>query len=159
MKAKKQIITTQDIDIDITDVTLLSIEEYEDNEDIIPLVDVDNLYWLRSPGSDRYAAACVCDDGSADYYGSIVCIGFNAVRPVMRLSESEISGLSAGDKIEMAGYTWTILHGGLALCDAIVGRTAFRKDWQAEDANVYESSDIKKWLENWATENGIEVQK
>ena len=156
MKAKKQIITTQDIDLAITDVTLLSIEEYEANKNIIP--PIHDCWWLRSPGSDSSNVANVYDDGyvnddNVDYD--------NNVRPVvaLRLSESCISNLDVGDKIEMAGYTWTMLRDGLALCDDVVGRAAFRKDWKAKDANVYEVSDIKKWLEKWAVENGIEVQK
>lgn len=156
MKAKKHIITTQDIDLVITDVTLLSIEEYEANKDSIP--PIFECWWLRSPGSDSSNVANVYDDGyvnddNVDYD--------NNVRPVvaLRLPESGISNLNVGDKIEMAGHTWTILRDGLALCDDVVGRAAFRKDWKAKDANVYEASDIKKWLQEWATENGIKVQK
>lgn len=154
MKAKKHIITTQDIDLVITDVTLLSIEEYEANKDSIP--PIFECWWLRSPGSDSSNVANVYDDGyvnddNVDYD--------NNVRPVvaLRLPESGISNLNVGDKIEMAGHTWTILRDGLALCDDVVGRAAFRKDWKAKDANVYEVSDIKKWLERWAFENGINV--
>ena len=50
---------------------------------------------------------------------------------------------------------WTMIGDSLALCDDVVGSCAFRKNWKAQDANIYEKSDIKKWLENWAEENGI----
>lgn len=159
MKAKKQIITTQDIDLAITDVTLLSIEEYEANKEIIP--HVDDCWWLRSPGYYSDSVAGVEYDGSVYYPGDVVDVGCNAVRPVVALrpSESGIPNLNVGDKIEMAGYTWTILRDELALCDDVVGCTEFRKDGNAKDANAYEVSDIKKWLKKWAAENGIEVKK
>lgn len=161
MKAKKKIITitTRNIEFDIAEITLLSTEEYETNKEIIPHVDV--CWWLRAPGYYSDTVACVEYDGSVYYPGDVVDVGCNAVRPVVALrpSEASIPNLTVGDKIEMAGYTWTILRDELALCDDVVGCTEFRKDGNAKDANAYEVSDIKKWLEKWAVENGIEVQK
>lgn len=58
----------------------------------------------------------------------------------------------------LAGYTWTVISDKYILCDRIVEKTPFRQDWEAPDANVYEKSDIKRWLENWAQEKGIEVE-
>lgn len=159
MKAKKQTITTQDIDIDIAEITLLSTEQYEANKDIIP--HIDNWWWLRSPGYDNRSAAYVNYGGSVRYIGSDVSYDIGAVRPVvvmaLRLTESSITNLNVGDKIEMVGHRWTMLRGGMALCDDIVGQIAFREDWRAIDVNVYDASDVKKWLQEWADENGIEV--
>ena len=58
---------------------------------------------------------------------------------------------------ELAGHTWTVIADDLVLCDDIVGYACFRKDHNAKDANDYEASDVKKWLENWAVENGIVI--
>ena len=37
----------------------------------------------------------------------------------------------------------------------ISGSLEIRKDWKAPDANDYEKSDVKIWLERWASEKGI----
>lgn len=38
-------------------------------------------------------------------------------------------------------------------------QSAFRTSWSASDANIYSASDVKVWLENWATEQGIMPDK
>lgn len=155
MKVEKQIISYEQMDIDITDITLLSIEEYERCMDIVPLID--GRWWLRSPGSNTSRAARVYSNGLVSNYGYDVCNDSSVVRPVVvvRLSES----FNPGDKLRFAGHTWTIIAPDMALCDEGVGRCAFRKNLEAPDANVYEASDVKKWLEAWARENGIEPKE
>ena len=152
MKVQKHIITTEERDIDIAKITLLSVAEYKAcNPRIPPIKDV---WWLRSPGYYSSLVTFVfANGGGVNHRGDGVDYDKNAVRPVLRISNYESFDLS--DKFDMAGYTWTVIADGLAICDRIVGRTAFRKDWKAEDANDYEKSDVKKWLENWAKEKGL----
>lgn len=137
--------TEKEVDI-IRDITLLSIAEYEKYKDIIPLVD--GWWWLRSPGYYSDRAARVLLDGVVDIYGDFVeYYDSTAVRPALIFSPKP--SLKKGDKIYLAGYTWTIISRDMMLCDDVVGYTYFRKDWEAKNANDYKASDIKKWLHNW----------
>lgn len=151
MIAQKQIITTEPVDIKITGITLLSVEEYEACKDVIPRAV--SWWWLRSPSAHyvKYVAYVVYDGW---VYDLNVDFGTGA-RPALQISNLASVNLSIGDKLMLAGRTWTVISGTLALCDDIVGETKFREDWKMPDANNYEKSDVKKWLENWARERGI----
>ena len=152
MKATK--IVKQEIDLAITEITLLSREEYKTAKNVISYVK--NLWWLRSPATNTSEeAGIVCLDGWVDY--DIVDDDLIYVRPALRIHNLKASGLDIGNKFSLADYDWTIISNDLALCDDIVGRTCFRKHWGADDANVYDASDVKVWLGNWASENGIVV--
>ena len=158
MKINKLIITQVPMDISIKEITLLSVEEYERYKEHIS--EMNHWWWLRSPGgggrSNGFAAG-INGDGEVDYYGGGVNYNNGIVRPVVVLQLSELESLNpqVGDKLEIAGHTWTMIAENMALCDDSVGRTYFREDWPADDANEYASSDIKKWLEAWAMLNGI----
>jgi len=151
MKAYKQIITTEPIDIQISEVTLLSEEEYEYAKDIIP--SINEWWWLRSPGYTQLTAASVHYGGSLS--SSHVSSDRGCVRPALRFCNLEASNLRIEDKFELAGYKWTIISPELAICDDVVGQSWFQKDWRVEDANIYENSDIKRWLSNWVKERGL----
>ena len=155
MKIEKHIITRVEQDISIKEITLLSVEKYERCKEYIK--PINGWWWLRSPGHIPHYAACIDDYGSVDTCGNFVSVDVEVVRPVvvLRLSESKTPNLQIGDNFEMAGFSWTMIADDMALCDTGVGQTAFRKDWQADDANVYEASDVKKWLERWAKERMI----
>ena len=144
--------------IEIGEITLLSVEEFEAAQENIPVIP--EYWWLRSPGSSNYSAACVCSDGAVYGSGLYVCSDGSVsgrVRPALRISNLASYNLHAKDTIRLARKTWTVISEDLVLCDESVGNCAFRDDYQAPDANVYEKSDVKKWLENWAAENGIEI--
>jgi hypothetical protein len=132
--------------IEINDITLLSKEEYMKYKDNIS--NIDGIWWLQSPGDSRHCAARVCFNGS--HYFSIVSNDDVYVRPVLR-----VDNLKIGIKFTLAEHTWTVISPDLALCDEPIMKSYFRKDWQEEDANVYEVSDIKKNLEKWAEEHNI----
>ena len=148
MKVDKIINTTQQTEIDINDITLLSIEEYEQTKEIVPLVI--QYWWLRSPGTYDNNVAVVLIGGSVNYFGLFVPDSYG-VRPALILN-MQSSNLQIKDKFIFADYTWTVIGENLALCDSVVGTTYFRKDWEAEDSSEYETSDIKKWLEDWLKE-------
>lgn len=132
------------MNLDITAITLLSIEEYKVAEDNIP--PVDNGWWLRSPGGYRFNAACVYPGGVVDDYGATVSFDFVGVRPALRFNPTSLN-LQIGEKVLSGGFTWTHVSEGLLLCDRIITQMPFRKDWQAEDADKYEASDVKKYIE------------
>ena len=155
MKVEKIIKNTKEIDLQIEEITLLSKEEYLAAKDIIPARH--DWWWLRSPYRyDTNYAGVVRSIGNFNY--DPVVDGSDGVSPALKIRDLKSSNLEVGDQIILAGYTWTVISDDYILCDSIVGKTCFRKDWKAPDANVYEKSDIKKWLEAWAKEHGIEVE-
>lgn len=131
----------------IEDITLLSKEEYKQNEDIIPLINVEG-WWLRSH-SKHYANDIHFiwgEDGEIDSYG-LVAEKALAIRPALQISKS--MSLTPGDKLEIFGKSWTVLNDNLVLCDTAINNMLFRKDYNISDANNYETSDIKTYLDNW----------
>ena len=142
----------------IQEITLLSIEEYEEAEEHIPTIR--GWWWLRSPGFASNSAAGVSTDGSVDADGDYVFRTRVVVRPALRVSNLQSLDLQIGDKIfDLAGHTWTVIADDLMLCDDGIGQHCFRDDWEAEDSNVYEASDVKKYLDSWAKKNHIFVRR
>ncbi len=147
-------------EFEITDVTLLSKNEYDTYRDEIAF-DMAQWWWLRSPGSSsKYANFVRNDTGSVGNYAHSVSTDYFGVRPALICDLDDV-GYSVGDKVSGSGYEWTVISDlisvtddpynghGLILCDEIVGQTAFRTDDTASDANVYDVSDVKQWLANW----------
>ena len=149
MKVDQIITITKSAEIEILDVTLLSKEEYEKCKKYIPLLD--KWWWLRSFGNYQGDSAIINNVGSI--FSSDVDLDDAVIRPALSILKSP--SLRIGDKFKLVGYTWTIIDETIALCDSHIGECCFRKDWKAENANVYEVSDVKKHLENWAKENNL----
>ena len=142
----------ENIDLKIDEITLLSKEEYIKLKDVIPIFR--GCWWLRSPGDRGDVAAFVYGE-----YGSVFEAGCRVtevfgVRPALQIKNLSSLNLKIGDKASLFGRQWTVISDSLVLCDAVIGETCFRKDDSAPDANDYEHSDIKQWLENWAAARG-----
>lgn len=143
---KEGIILTQDKQLpDIKGITLLSLEEYQELKPNISLLN--RWWWLRSPGLYDFTAAFVYgDDGRVYAYGHYV-VGAFGVRPALVL---ESSNLQIGDNFEFGNHTFTVISDKkYALCNDSIGDHCFREDWKAKDANDYEASDVKKYIEDW----------
>lgn len=138
------------IDIkNIVSATLLSIDEYEKHKENISKVK--GTWWLRSQGYYDTSAAFVHGVyGYVDDDGGYVGMQFG-VRPALQISNSV--SLQTGEEFAFGEHTFTYLGEGLAICNDIVGKCAFRKDWEALDANNYEKSDVKAYVENWFEKN------
>lgn len=67
------------------------------------------------------------------------------MRPALIL---DATNLDIGDKFKFYNHVWTVISNTYALCDDEFCKMTFRKDLTAKDANVYEKSDIKKYLDN-----------
>jgi len=134
------------VDIEITGATLLSLEEYEEYKNNIPLTK-DWWWWLRSPGYYSYKATVVYCDGSSDNDGDYVDDDGNVIRPALQISN--LGDVEVGDKIKFGGVIFTVISPKYALCDTVIGCGAFREDSEAADANVYEASDVKKFVDEW----------
>ena len=108
-------------------------------------------WWLRSPSDSRYASFvdfagwayyyyCCCDVNDTDR-------GF--VRPALIIN-LESSDLEVGDIFEFGGKEFKILSPTIAwMHKDDIGRCTFRKDWEADNANDYEASDVKKFVDEW----------
>lgn len=137
--------TTQAVNFQIDGVTLLSLEEYNyHRKHINP---ISNYWWLRSPGDYSDSAVYVSGEGNVSYMGNIVSLEFG-VRPALKIN-LESSDFQIGDSFSLKGYTWTIVSKDYALCDTTICKKPFRKDWRAQDANDYEKSEVKEFLEDW----------
>ena len=132
----------------IKGATLLSADEAKQvSEDIRTFW---NWWWLRSPGYSTPNVSYVDEFG--DVGVSIVNRDGGSVRPALQLNLESSDQISDGTKLRIGGYDFTVVcNGKYALCDTSIGRklVVFREDWQAEDANIYEVSDIKKAVDKW----------
>ncbi len=158
MEADRIITTTKKIDLDIQEITLLSIEETKEYLTREQLA-TGSWWWLRSPGFGPFRAAYVDNDGRVSTDGISVDFSHYGVRPALRISSLGSLDLSIGDKIKVGGENWTVISDDLALCENVVGNSCFRYAYTAPDANVYEKSDVKIWLDQWALERGIVTQE
>lgn len=114
-----------------------------------------SLWWLRSPGSCSSSSCIVygnglvgsyCNTGSPDYI----------VRPALKINISN-SDIKVGDAFIFGDKKFKVISETLAwMCDDDIGTCPFRKDWKAEDANIYEASDIKEFIETWFKKAKVE---
>ena len=169
-QAKKTSAPKKRSQIEITGITLLSVDEYMAAREIIG--PIKKRWWLRSPGVLKFKEGEFCemvsdvafvDDeiGVVDEGGENVSESFG-VRPALIISNMGSSDLRIGDKIEIAGCRWTIIPNDMALCDRFIAKGPFRVDDGADDASVYEVSDVKKYIENWWSEadaDGLKIIK
>lgn len=131
---------------------LLSVEEAEQITDGILAYLCD--WWLRSPSDYSDCAASVHSNGSVSHFGDYVDDSLVAVRPALYISNFDSLNLKIyKDIIKVFDKYWIYIGDNKALLmDEPLTTMAFRKDWRAEDVNVYEKSDVKKWLDNWFIE-------
>lgn len=139
-----------EIDLDIAEIMLLSGKEYlHTAKGTVPVLE--EVWWLQEPLiEDVTLLGGVGEDGWVHFY-NVLCR--HGVRPALKVRNLRAFFLNHGDKIEIVGHNWTVISDKIVLCDDIVGHTCFRKD------HVYEAAEIKKWLEYWATENGIVINE
>lgn len=136
-----------DVNLNIVGATLLSIEEAEKLP--LELRKYNLWWWLRSPGHSSYEAAIVYLDGSVDHYGYFVDISMGAVRPALQIKNLKSSNLQIGDVFKFGENEFKIISENIAFCLTEIGNHCFRKDREAENANDYDRSDIKKYVDNW----------
>lgn len=149
MKVEK--IITEVEDLDIVEATLLA---WEAESLPMRLRQYGNWWWLRVPNAFRnYAlnsyASNVDSDGSVDYSGLGVQFSDVAVRPALKVKNLSFSNLKIGDVFTFGGKRFEIISDEIAFCLDDIGTCAFRKDWQVVDANDYEKSDVKKFVDDW----------
>lgn len=132
--------------ITVTGATLLTVEEAEQLPKSI--LNINHPWWLRSPGSDTNNAAYVDFFGDVYDYGACVDYDDCGVRPALNIN-LESSNLSIGDKFTFGDKEFDVVFKDKALCTDIIGECTFRGNWKAFDANDYEASDVKKFVDAW----------
>ncbi len=105
-------------------------------------------WWLRSPGDALTHAAYVYSDGLVNYRGCAAYYADGIVRPALKIDLGS-SGFKIGDKFIFGKKLFKIISNDLAFCLEDIGITRFRNDWKAWDANDYEESDVKKFVDKW----------
>ena len=151
IKMLKEIKITKEEKINILGITLIEDEEYINNNDIISFLG--ERWWTKTPcdvswGTGKYYVRVVEDHGGVPNAG---VKSYLAVRPALIVS-SDSKTIKRGDKIYFGGISWTAITGVnsiLLLADESIGKEQFRAGIRAKDANDYEKSKIKKWLEEW----------
>ena len=124
------------------EITLLTKDEYEQYKDRIPPVNY--WWWLRSPGSCSDDAAYVNGFGSVGNGGGDVNYDDGAVRPVIK---SMSLNFPIGECFIALGNRWVMIDNCMAISqDVITHRQYDPKE------NVWETSELKQWLEEWAKE-------
>lgn len=142
----KRMIEIED-ELNITGATLLSVEEAANLP--VRLGKYDCWWWLRSPGFKQYHSAFVYKSSVIDYGGEYTSNIFGRVRPALIFSNTESSNFKIGDCFSFDGKEFEIISDNLAFCKSDIGHSCFRLDYKAHNANNYEVSDIKKFVDNW----------
>lgn len=125
-------------------ITLLTLEEYNNFKNIIPLINSD-WWWLKDtyPGYSR-SVHCV---GSRGTLNDFDCNNDGGVRPVLKMNLSNLKSLNSGDKIRIGSKSFTILSWDefelVALCDEFIATRMFDPG-----SNEWETSELKQWLKN-----------
>ena len=150
MKIEKLITIKQESNMEITGATLLSSEEYNNYKNRIP--HLDKNWWLRSPGyDDALRAVCVFGDFGFVFNRGDIVYGELGVRPALQINLSS-SNLSVGDEFVIGEHKFTVISESYAISNSDIGYYPFRKDSKADNANNYEVSDVKKFVDEWYEE-------
>ena len=142
-------IVTQKEELEIIGATLLSIEEAEKLP--LRLRKYNRWWWLRSPGYFSNFATGVSSGGSVDRHGYRVSSSIVAVRPALIIKNLKSSNLKILDQFEFGGKIFEVISKDTSFCLEDIGIYTFRKNYKIEDnnANDYEKSDIKKFVDDW----------
>lgn len=104
---------------DISEITLLSIEEYEKCRGAVP--DVFVRWWLRDAGYSYLYAASVKTNGDVDRTGTQIshqCF----IRPAFKINTVD---LNVGDKVIVGHIVCTVVGSGYVLSDNVIEKTPF----------------------------------
>lgn len=140
-------VITQKEQLDIIGATLLSIEEAKQLP--LRLRKYTNWWWLRSSGYRSNRAAVVCSFGSVSDPGSSIEYCDRVVRPALKINNLNCSNLQIGDVFMFGGKWFEVISNSLAFCLEDIGFYCFGRDLKAEDANDYEKSDVKEFIDDW----------
>lgn len=107
-----------------------------------------NWWWVQSPGTNQDRADYVDKTGSFSHYGRNVNNSYGSVRPTLIIDLSS-SNYKREDTFLFGDKTFKIITRSAAFCLEDIGQCCFREDYEANDANDYEVSDVKKFIDAW----------
>ena len=122
----------------VSEVTLLSIGEWQKAKEIKSVPRFIGWWWLHSPGNYSTLATSVYSSGVTNDYGDDVKYDLGRVRPAFKIPnlKSEI-----GSKIFVENTLCTVIDTDYALSDIAVCQHRFDKE-----SNDYETSEIKQFI-------------
>lgn len=133
--------------VKVLGATLLSREEAEElltKEERF----YENWWWLRSPGYYSFDT-CYVNFGGYVYDDCYTNYAGGGVRPALKINISS-SDVKVGDVFMFGGKEFKIISPELAwMHNDDIGTCAFREKRDAPDANVYEVSDVKNYVDAW----------
>lgn len=150
MRVRKIYISTVELELDISGATLLTIEEAEQLPKRLKVYK--NWWWLRSRGNNSCLVTIIDYDGFIDFHGDYITSD-NDVRPLLMISNLESSNLQIGDTFKFGGKKFEIISNDKAFCLDDIGTCSFKSDWETLDANDYEKSDVKQFIDKWFKES------
>ena len=109
-------------------------------------------WWTRTPGLYEVEIVDVGYGGTIHRDGSNPGLDETFVRPALKIADIYDYGLDIGDEFMFGNKRFVIVSENLAFCLEDIGTCAFRNDYTAPDANVYEKSDVKKYTDGWFKE-------
>lgn len=138
--------------MEIKSATLLTIEEAETL--LTKEVRKYNCWWwLKTPGYNPYAVMCVCSSGSLNDFGFDIHNNGGCVRPALEI-DLKSSNLNVGDTFQFGNKNFKIISETMAFCLGDIGKSCFRKKYKALHACHYETSDVKKFIDEWFEKEG-----
>ena len=127
----------------IIEITLLPRYQYYNYAACIPTLENFKKSWWLYPSNPIETDDMECVDPiDKEVYGCDVGDDY-AVRPVLVVKSHNFQ---IDDEVEFGKKLWTYIGGNYLLCNTAFCEMAFKKD---RDSLDYESSDIKKYLDNW----------
>lgn len=123
-------------------VSILSMEEYKNNRDEIPLTRC--WWWIRAPGIYQKKAMYVFLDGEIYTEGYKVDSERAGVRPVFRLKSEIAKELNQGVKIKIGKFEATVLDNKMCLLDEIVCNHRFdtvSNNWEISELKSFVNSE------------------
>lgn len=149
MRVKKYITIIEEKDIEILGATLLTVDEARkllDKEDRKYTIN----WWLCSSGKHTGYTDGVAYIG---VNGNVYVSGqsptrANAIRPALRIKRN--FHFDIGDVFEFDGRKFKVISEDLAwMADGDLGCLQFNEDWRAPNANIYECSKVKTFVDEW----------
>lgn len=139
------LVDTKKATVSIQGISILSVEEFEKNKDLIR---VRKPFWCLVNESQNHQGRCGViigpDIGGLRVYER----EWGSVYPVLILGHSY--QLTPGSKLIYAGERFTVLHDGLALCDS----EYIRMKLPLFNTQTYEETYLSKALSKWFRDNG-----
>lgn len=138
----KNIRVKNSIGFENDEIFLLSAEEYEKYEDVIP--ECKTYWWLRTPGYGSNYASCVDYSGDLHYDGDYVINLYRGMRPALK---SEIFK-EIEKRYSVGTFSFTCIDEGLGIATVPISFDKFD-----DGLSDYKKSYIRKWLIDWNKKN------